>query len=64
MVTYINVCILCMLFVVPPTAALWQTLLLHYGQHIAKLRDVMAEHVAVRQAISGYNKMPVFVVSR
>ena len=57
------VCILCMLFIVPSTAAaLWQTLFLHYGEHIAKLQDAIAEHVAARP-ISGYYKMPVFVVS-
>ena len=57
---------LCIVFCVcyrrTPTAALWQTLLLHYGEHIAKLQDAMAEHEAVRP-ISVYNKMPVFVVS-
>ena len=57
---------LCMYFVYvirrTSTAALWQNCLLHYGEHIAKLQEAMAEHVAVRP-ISGYNKMPVFLVS-
>ena len=44
-----DVCILCMLFVVPSTAALWQTLLVHYGEHIGSCTVVRP-----------VSKMPVF----
>ena len=47
-----DVCVLCMLFVVPSTATLWQTLLVHYGEHIGSCTAVRLFQVIIRCSVS------------